>query len=303
MAAFSALYQSGRKWLGLSSTDTALDTELKAWTNDAYREVVGAFDWDTRRASDVLQLEAKEDTSTLQAAVVGATALTINDAVWDTAWSGYKIRINDETYDVTTFGSTTTATLADGLTKALDGGESYIVYKEEYALPSAVDKLVGIFPGSSSYPALGRVALDVMFGYKSRSTDPQDFPRVYSIVGTNASGVPTIVVHPAPASRQNLHVKYDRVLTELSGDADIPTLLPDHAHHLIAKRLKGFVYEFDRAQESIMLMDRANRDFRSALALEVNRSRSDSPRVRLDGAVFGSRGSDQVADIIARESY
>ncbi len=303
MAAFSSLYQSGRKWLGLGNSDTDLDTELKAWTNDAYREVVGAFDWETRLGDDTVQTEAKEDTSTLQAAAIGATALTIDDAVWDTSWTGRRIRIGDETYDVSSFGSTTTATLADGLAVAVAAGASYSVYKDQYSLPSDLDKMIGVYPSVTSYPALIRLARDQMMSLKSAYYAPQDYPRHYAIVGTDSSGYQEIMVDPIPASRMNLRMVYERSVTELSGDSDIPVLLPLHTHYLISKRVRCYCYEFDRAQESIMLMDRAMKDFHHCLALEINRSRQNTARVRLDGETFGGSRHDWLSDLISRENY
>jgi len=277
------MQQNAAKWLGLTSASTDLLTERKAFINDAYRDVVSAFDWPSRYGSDVIQTTASEATSTLQAASVGATALTINDAVWLTAWTGRKIRIGDETYTVTSFDTTATATIADGLTVALAGGEGYTVYQDEFSLPSDCAQLLEITPGVGTYGPLRRISFDEMAQAKSFWETPANYPTCYTEVGTDSSGYYEIQIYPTPASIINLTARYDREVTELSADADIPTLLPTHVHHLIEKRTKVSCYEHDNRME---LVKDARRDYETAVAFETQRARKHKSRVRLDPDTF-----------------
>ena len=236
--------------------------------------------------TDILQTEAGESASTLQAAAIGATAITIDDANWNTGWTNRKIRIGDESYDVASFGSTTTCTLNDGLIAALAGGETYIVFRDTYSLPSTVSKLLEIFPNVSTYAPLRRVSLNEMARYKSLYQDPRDYATHYAEVGTDSSGNYTVQLYPSPNTIYNMTLTFDREVTELSADADIPTMLPAHTHHLIEKRAKMYVYEYDRSSESIALAQLARKDYEGAVGVELTRARKHVSKMRLDPDIF-----------------
>jgi hypothetical protein len=282
---FQTLYEAIAKWLGLSSSSTDLLAERKAFVNTAYRDVISSYDWETRKGSGVVQTTAPESASTLQAASAGDTAITIDDANWDTTWIGRKIRIGNAIYRVSSFDSTSTATLANGLVADVDAGSTYVVFQDEYDLPTDCARIITVRPGHPSMRPLERVSIEDIEQLQSVFWDPVDYADAYAELGSGSSGsTPSVILSSIPASIYNLELRYEREITEMSATTDTPDLLPLHAHHLIEARAKCLVYELDRSAASMLA--RADRDYERKLLLEITRARQNEVHVRMDPKVY-----------------
>jgi hypothetical protein len=259
--------------------------------NEAYRDVVGAYDWPTKYGRDVVQTAASESSSTLQAASAGDTALTANAAVWSTSWSGRKIKIGNEVYDVSAFGTTSTATIADGLVADIADGQEYVVYQDEFSAPSDCAEILYIYPFQQGQAPLLKIDVQEWVLLKARTWNLNAYPQYWCPLGTDASGYLKFGVHRIPQSILNLYIHYLKELTALSSDSDVPLLLPPQAHYLVGKRAKIYAYEYDRDKGQ---QDRAIMDYEGCLLKETNRLDPDSGFIRLDQTVFGSDAADWV---------
>jgi hypothetical protein len=296
---FSELYARPLKHLGLKASSTALLAERKEWVNDACREIISAYDWRSKFGRDIVQTEAQESGSTLQAASAGDTALTINDANWDTGWTKRKIKIGVEIYEVTSFGSTTTATLADGLIADVAAGASYEVYRDEYSAPSDCDKIRTIFPATETYAQLMRLDILTMSSLKSGDQAIRDYPRSWAESGRDSSGNIEFLIHPIPSTLFNLHIWYEKAFSDMTADADRPDLIPEAQHHLINLKTKEMAFDY-RGKDN--RASKAAREYETALHRAILREEVVPGMVKLDGAIFRGAARDWEERLIARES-
>lgn len=82
-------------------------------------------------------LEASYNTGTVQA-TNGSPSIVLTGGSWTTTWTNRKIRIKgqNEPYLISSFGSTTTATLSENWQGASGSALTYTIYRDVYAVPS-----------------------------------------------------------------------------------------------------------------------------------------------------------------------
>jgi hypothetical protein len=288
---FQELYQGIATWVGLARTSSSLLAERKAWVNEAYHDVVNGFDWPTKYGADVIPTTAPVEDSTLQVGSVGDTTVTAAAAVWDAGWTNRKIRIGDRIYDIPSFASQTVANLADPLALAHAAGTTYTVYQDEYSCPSDCGTVLTMFTGDRWHAPLEYVAIDVMMYWKSVDNISGNDVSAWAYAGTDSSGYRKVMIHRVPSGIQNIRMRYIRRVTELSGDADIPTLLPESAHRLIALRAKKFAFTYDRERGQA---DATEAEYQTELARAVVREGAVSSRIRLEPGIFAHGSEDWV---------
>lgn len=115
--------------------------EARQRINDAYVRNAQDFPSAHLLKSFTLQTEPPYNTGTI-AITQNTSAITLSGGAWVTSWATapsmrrMEIQGRREPYDVTTFGSTTTATLADNYPSTTLTAGAYNLYRDTYALPA-----------------------------------------------------------------------------------------------------------------------------------------------------------------------
>lgn len=227
--------------LGLKAASTKLLDERKLWINRAYREMVVKHDWPNSYDGEV-QTVAPESTGTV-ACTLADTAMTLSDHTW-TATSGVerrKIKIGNVIYDLSAVASGG-CTLSKPATAEIAAGTEYILFQSEYALPANVGDIVAAWVDGYApmtviqHPQMSRLrALEHVVG-----TPPQYLHRM----GLDAEGDLIVRLHGYPGGIYHVHYTYEKRMTALSADADVPDVLPEDAHFLIPILAEKHVQRF-----------------------------------------------------------
>lgn len=119
---------------------TVGETEAMTLISLAYRNLASEFRWSFLLAETAVQCEAPFQSGTV-AVTAGSAAVTLSGDVWSTLWTNRRIVISGrtESYVVSSIGSTTTLTLAQPWAGDTGSGLAYVLYRNQYAMPSDCD--------------------------------------------------------------------------------------------------------------------------------------------------------------------
>jgi hypothetical protein len=205
-------------------------SEARQRINLAYKRASEAHPWQHLLKRFTLQTEAPYNTGTI-AVTESSASVTLTDGTWTTSWATspsmrrMSIAGRAEPYDVSSFGSATTATLADVFIGDTDADAAYNLYRDVYPLPTdcGMAKVLVIYD-----PTL-RLRLRFFNQPKFlsvRSVNPTliSTPECFTVVNQTSETPPRpqIQMYPAPDSVRSYHGWYFRRPSFLSTDASYP---------------------------------------------------------------------------------
>jgi len=213
--------------------------EARQRINDAYIKNAQDGAWAHLLKRFTLQTEAPYNTGTI-AISQNTNAVTLSDGAWVTSWATapsmrrMAIQGRYEPYDVTTFPSTTTATLADAYPGADLAAGAYNLYRDTYALPSdcGYAKVMALYDPSQlsdvRYPTdRGRLLffnqqrfLRERAAQNTLTGTPYCFTMMQQTTETPPR--PQFQLYPAPADVRVYHGWYFRRPAALTSDAAYP---------------------------------------------------------------------------------
>jgi hypothetical protein len=196
----------------------------KGLINDSYTRTLPALeDWTPLIKDTTLAMTARYNTGTV-AVTAGGTALTGTSTVWTasmTAANGYKIKMssNDNIYTFTRL-TNTTATISPALSGATDiTSDSYVVYRDEYALASDFDRFlkngsIYVMSGGRTIDTISELPRD-MFRDES-SCDPADPIQRCLLAGMTSAGLRVVKVNPPPKTAKVYPYEYVPVVSPMA---------------------------------------------------------------------------------------
>jgi hypothetical protein len=196
--------------------------------NVAYLRNSEAHAWRHLLKRFTLQTEAQYNTGTV-AVVETGTSVTLTDGAWTVSWgtapSMRRIVIagRAEPYDVTVFGSTTTATIADPWIGDDETEARYRLFRDTYPLPTDCDftRVLALYDPDQR--------CRLMFYNQprfinTRASDPTlvSTPECFTIVAQTSETPPRpqVQLYPAPDSVRTYHGWYFRRPAFLSAEGD-----------------------------------------------------------------------------------
>jgi hypothetical protein len=171
---------------------------------------------------------------------------------------GRKFKLDNwsEVYTIAAFVSVKEITLDRAITDDADTELAYVIYNDELSLPADCGEIVCLRQ-EASYATLKKIGLGEMRSkqvespFTSTEIEYND-PQYWSYLDDRSK----IVVYPAPTRVIGIKVDYQKELTELSLDLDIP-IIPVEFHEILIIGGMGDLLEYD---DDIRL-DRKNAEF------------------------------------------
>lgn len=188
----------------------------KGLINDAYtRSLPSIEDWTPLVTEAFLTMSAYYNTGTV-ACTAGATSLTGTGTTWTATMTnnnGWKIKFAgfDIVYSFT-YVSATSATINPALEGATNmSGASYVLFRDEYALPSAFDRLlkngsIYVQQGGRTYNTIGELPRDQF--REQFVADPSDPVYRAMLTRVDSSGNRMLRVNPPPRTAKVYPYEY-----------------------------------------------------------------------------------------------
>jgi len=228
---FSNLVLRVAEETGLNITADA--TKIKSWVNEAYRFLAGIREWSWMMGTSVIQTTADE-TSLTASVTAGGTAVTLSASVTDSLALDYWIQFSttDDWYPITAHtGGTDAVTISPayiGTTNLVDG--TCTIRRIYYSLDSTADRIIDMYEAIQDRQLIYVDPREM----DRQLPDPTatGTPRVYSLLGFDASNSWRATFYPIPDEVVNIHYRFYKRITDLSVDADIP-ILPMKWHQAI----------------------------------------------------------------------
>ncbi len=218
--------------LGLDTTTDA--TNLGAWTNEAYKVILGMFRWPWLLKNSIIQTVADITTGTV-AINAGSTSGTFSSAPAASVANQYMIQFTATSDDWYLISAHTAAATSFTLANAFVGtsnisGASYICRKVYYSLPSDCDGIIGIRQAITDTD-LTPVDIRTFDRYLPDPSATAE-PAVFALAGYDTSKYWQMTLYPTPTSVMNLQLRYYQMPADMSGDSDTP-FLPEKFHNAI----------------------------------------------------------------------
>ncbi len=202
--------------------------------NDAYIRLCEMHPWQHLLKRFTLQTEAEYSTGTI-AITENTSSVVLTDGAWVVSWgtapSTRRMEISgrDEPYDVTVFGSTTTATLADTYIGADLLTGTYNLFRDTYPLPTdcGYTELMALYDPTNRAGDDGRLWFFPQPRFvRELMADPLStgIPACFTFMQmtTETPPRPTLRLYPAPDGVYAYHGWYFRRPALLSADGDYP---------------------------------------------------------------------------------
>lgn len=220
---------------GETGLDTTTDaTLLGAWTNAAYKSILGSFRWPWLLKNSIIQTVADITTGTV-AINAGATSGTFSSAPSVSVANQYMIQFTATSDDWYLISAHTAAATSFTLANPFVGssnitGASYICRKVYYSFPSDCDGIIGLRQAitDTDLTAVDIRTFDRYLPDPSATAEPQ----VFALAGYDTSKNWQMTLYPTPTSVMNLQLRYYQMPSDMSADGDTP-FLPEKFHDTI----------------------------------------------------------------------
>ena len=157
--------------------------------------------------------EAPYKTGTITA-TKNSTAITLASGTWDTTWTNRKIKIQgrEEPFSIASFGSTTTATIADNWLGATASSLTYFMYRDVYTLPADCELTKELLLYDTVYRDQVDIVDYALFRARKRETGViLGIPCEIARLGVTAAGLAQIEFGPlVPDSEKVYQLDYFR---------------------------------------------------------------------------------------------
>ena len=245
---FLELRQRVAELSGLDQEDPTTDTRIKAWINEAYKDISAFFDWPWLLKQAIIQTQPDVTTGTVSV-TNSMTAVTLSSAPSTSLGSlagqwALKISGSDDFYFIDSHTSGSTSLTLSNPYLGTTGSKTYELKKLYYSLSSDMDRLQDIRSTVDDHQLieLDPMTLDSLI--PSPTSSGTNVPNYYYFFGYDSSKNWQIGFEESPSSQVNLLLRYFQKITDLSVDTDTP-LVPVKFHNSIiygAISLYGYVF-------------------------------------------------------------
>lgn len=295
---------------------TITPSEARKRINEAYIANCEMHPWQHLLKRFTLQTEAEYDTGTIALTTSTTGPVTLTGGAWVVAWGTapshrrMEIEGRDETYDVTIFPSTTTATLADTYIGDTLTAGTYNLFRDTYPLPTdcGYAKLAALFDPSQRSGDYGRLLfLNPHQFIRERQANPRltGVPECFTFVQMTSETPPRpqLQLYPAPDEVRAYHGWYFRRPSIMQSDAEYPDWPAefDDMHWIKAaidyysqplRYSQRFIAHFKQIYAEMFRKMKTEMDGQTAMENEISGTRGDPRRRTL---FFGSSGEGSVS--------
>lgn len=220
---------------GLDQADTSTDMRLKAWTNEAYKDISAFFDWPWLLKQAIIQTQPDLTTGTISV-TNGSAAATLSSAPSASVGSlankwAIKIEGSDDFYFISTHTMGDSALILSNNYLGTTGSKTYELKKLYYSLPADVDRLQDLRATVDNHQLIeiDPMTLDNLVPMIPAGNNT---PNYFYFFGYDTNQNWQIGFESTPAIQSNLLLRYYQKITELSLDTDVP-LVPVKYHNVI----------------------------------------------------------------------
>lgn len=213
---------------------TLTPAKSRQLVNDAYIRNCESHPWQHLLKRFTLQTEAEYNTGTI-AIIENTSSVALTGGAWVVSWGTapsmrrMEIEGRNELYDVTVFGSTTTATLADTYIGDTLTASTYNLFRDTYPLPTdcGYTKLMALYDPERRAGDDGRLYFYLPAKFiRERQASPAStgVPWCFTFMAqtTEAPPRPQLQMYPAPDEVRAYHGWYFRRPAVMSADGDYP---------------------------------------------------------------------------------
>lgn len=211
---------------GLSLADDA--TKIKAWINGAYQQVSGFFEWPWLLTNFIIQTVADITTNTASVSA-GGTSVTLGSTVAQSLANNYWIKFTDagQTNDWYPITAHTAGTAAVTIGNNYVGTSNLVagackIRKVYYDVPSSIDRIRDL---RQSITKLKIELVDpITFDKIVPDPDNTGTPTYAYLSGMTAAGAWQLSFYPLPSAVINIQGRGYKMVTEMSGDSEVPLI-------------------------------------------------------------------------------
>lgn len=213
MTTFGTIKAYGRRQ-ARDAVGSKADTEIAGACNDAVQMLAAERVWSWYETHGSLSLQAPYTTGTITLTAGDAT-VTLAGGTWPTWAASGKILYGGQWLRIATRTDNTTVELATAWAEATVAGASFILYRDEYALPTDCGRFGQLYPGAGWLWGGEPVGFrDILKAYTAYSSSSQTFPRMWALYKDK------IIVWPYPSETVLVNLSYYRVPVEMTADGD-----------------------------------------------------------------------------------
>jgi hypothetical protein len=243
-------------------TGSKADYDITGAINDALGMIARERQWAWYQTHGTISLQAPYTTGTV-AFTAGSANLTLTGGTWPSWAASGKILYGGKWLRIASRTSDSVIVLSNAWVESSISGQAYVLYRDEYALPTDCGRFGRLFPGTGWVWGGEPVGLDdVMQAYNAYSGG-QSYPRMWALYKDQ------IILWPYPAASTNVNLLYYRLPATLTADADVvdwdtmqAELLNRAIDHQLAIRV-GAVVAGDPATTRAMYHDALQRAVKS----------------------------------------
>lgn len=201
------------------------DTVQQQIVNNAIGWVATAKFWNYYKTYGDFTFREPYSTGTI-ALTAGSTTCTLTTGTWPTWAASGKLKINSKVYRIASRTSGSVVVLATAWAEDAETAASYVLFQDEYALPSDCLKFGELFPG----PAWGWGGQLSSFEEVLRAQNTQiigeTYPRIVGVHGSGATAKLLMWPYPSPSEDTECGFWYYRKPAALVSAGDIADVDP-----------------------------------------------------------------------------
>jgi hypothetical protein len=201
------------------------DTEILDSLNEAIDMISMERQWPWYLTHGDFNLQAAYMTGTIALTALSTTC-TLTTGTWPSWAASGKLKINGKVYRIASRTSGTVVVLADAWQETSASGVTYVLYQDEYSLPSDCMQVAKLFPGETWGMSQTPCSFEHVMDAYARSNFGQEYPQVWAPYRAK------IIVWPYPQSAKDLPFLYYRKPTWLVTGSDEADWDPMHVNLL-----------------------------------------------------------------------
>lgn len=214
---FAELVAYARR-MARNSSGSLADTQLGSAVNDALGMIATSKQWERYKQDGMWSIHGQYTTGTITTTKGDAT-VTLATGTWP-SWAALgKLRIKSKVYRIASRTSDTEVELIEPWNQDALSGETYVIFQDEYALPSDLFMFGRLLPGENW--AYGGEPVGVEQLFEAMSYFPYGFryPNMWAIHGRNSSM--KLMMYPFPNIDTNCAYWYYRKPAVLVNGTDV----------------------------------------------------------------------------------
>lgn len=200
-----------------NANGTQADTEIKQAVNDALDMIAQERLWPYYKTHGEVSFADDYSTGTI-AITQGSANVTLTTGTWPSNAASCKIRIGGKVYRVSSRTSDSVIVLASAWAAASITGETYVLFQDEYTLPSDCMRIGALLPGSNWGMGVEPMGLDQILAAQQVSVSGSKYPTQWAVHAHGATA--KLIVYPYPNEANILHFWYYRKPAALVNSLD-----------------------------------------------------------------------------------